>query len=39
MFPDAHKGPYLLPVKKAVRAKSRISEGDAVEVRLSVIGA
>ena len=39
LFPDAHKGSYLLPVKKAIRAKSRISEGDAVAVRLSVMSA
>lgn len=38
LFPDNKEGSYLLPVKKAIRAKARISEGDAVEVRLSVEG-
>nr|WP_246256005.1 DUF1905 domain-containing protein [Pseudarthrobacter oxydans] len=38
LFPDAHQGTYLLPVKKAIRARARISEGDAVKVSLSVIG-
>ena len=38
LFPDTKTGTYLLPVKKAIRAKARISEGDSVEVHLSVQG-
>lgn len=36
LFPDAKAGSYLLPVKKAVRAKAGISAGDQVEVRLEL---
>jgi Domain of unknown function (DUF1905) len=34
LFPDAQRGTYLLPVKKAVRDRAGIGTGDTVEVRL-----
>jgi hypothetical protein len=36
LFPDAHSGSYLLPVKKSVRAAAHLAAGDEVEVRLTV---
>jgi predicted 2-oxoglutarate/Fe(II)-dependent dioxygenase YbiX len=36
LFRDAQSGSYLLPLKKAIRDKARISEGDEVAVQLSV---
>ncbi|MDQ0674629.1 hypothetical protein QFZ36_002190 [Pseudarthrobacter siccitolerans] len=36
LFRDAQSGSYLLPLKKAIRDKARISEGDVVAVQLSV---
>lgn len=36
LFPDAKAGSYLLPVKKAVRAKAGITAGDRVDVRLEL---
>jgi len=36
LFADQKAGSYLLPVKKAIRDKARISEGDEVAVHLSL---
>jgi hypothetical protein len=38
LFRDTKSGSYLLPVKKAIRDKARISEGDEVKVHLSFEG-
>mgnify|MGYP001577208283 CR=1 FL=1 len=36
IFPDK-KGVYLLPLKKEVRVRERINEGDAIKVSIEVI--
>jgi Domain of unknown function (DUF1905) len=36
LFADQKAGSYLLPVKKAIRDKARIREGDDVAVCLSI---
>ncbi|MDJ1115114.1 DUF1905 domain-containing protein [Microbacterium dauci] len=36
IFPDAQRGVYVLPMKKAVREAEGISEGDLVRGRLDV---
>ena len=36
VFPEKATGSYLLPVKKAVREKEGIDDGDRVTVRLDV---
>ena len=36
LFPDTKTGTYLLPVKKAIRDKAMISDGDEVAVHLSI---
>lgn len=36
VFPDKASGSYLLPVKKSVRAREGIDDGDRVTVRLDV---
>jgi len=38
VFPEKASGSYLLPVKKSVRDKERIDDGDRVTVRLDVAG-
>jgi hypothetical protein len=38
LFADQKAGSYLLPVKKAIRDKVRIGEGDEVAVHLSIQG-
>lgn len=38
LFADQKAGSYLLPVKKAIRDKARIGEGDEVFVHLSIQG-
>jgi len=35
VFPDKARGTYLLPVKKQVRDRERLAEGDVVSVTLS----
>ena len=37
VFPQANQGPYVLPVKKAVRSKENVDIGDTVEVELALI--
>ncbi|WP_394279112.1 DUF1905 domain-containing protein [Microbacterium sp.] len=37
IFPDAERGTYVLPIKRAVREAEAISEGDAVPVHLDVL--
>lgn len=39
VFPDRGRGTYLLPVKKQVRDREGLADGDPVSVRLRVIGA
>lgn len=39
IFPDAGRGAYVLPLKRAVREAEGVSEGDEVEVRLEVLDA
>lgn len=36
LFADTKTGTYLLPVKKAIRDKAKISNGDEVAVHLSL---
>lgn len=36
IFPDATRGVYVLPIKRSVRDREGISEGDTVHVRLDV---
>jgi Domain of unknown function (DUF1905) len=36
LFADTKTGTYLLPVKKAIRDKAMISDGDEVAVHLSI---
>ena len=38
LFRDSRSGSYLLPVKKAIRDKSQIREGDELAVHLSLQG-
>ena len=38
LFPDAGRGAYVLPVKKAVRTAESLSVGDDVVVRLRLLG-
>lgn len=38
VFPDQGTGSFLLPVKKAVRTREGIGDGDQVEVSLHVLG-
>jgi hypothetical protein len=37
IFPDAKAGSFLLPVKKDVRRREGIDEGDEVAVRLELV--
>ena len=37
LFPDKKRGTYVLPVKKAVRAKEGLSAGTSAEVDLRVL--
>ncbi len=37
IFPDSDSGSYVLPIKKGVRAKEGLEEGDTVEVELVLI--
>ncbi len=36
LFPDTKRGTFILPMKKAVRTKEGLDEGDIVHVRLSI---
>lgn len=35
VFPDSKQGTFVLPVKRAVRDREGLTEGDRVQVRLS----
>ena len=37
IFPDSKSGTFLLPVKKAIRAREGVSPGDVVGVRLELL--
>ena len=37
IFPDSKSGTYVLPVKKEIRRKAGVDEGDRVEIDLSVL--
>jgi hypothetical protein len=37
IFPDAGRGVYVLPLKRAVREREGISDGDTVRARLDVV--
>ena len=37
IFPDSKSGTYVLPVKKEIRRKAGVGEGDRVEIDLSVL--
>ena len=37
VFPDASRGAYVLPVKKAVRHAEGLGEGDPADVVLEVL--
>jgi hypothetical protein len=39
IFPDAARGTYVLPVKKAVRRAESLEEGDRAAVRVELIQA
>ncbi|MFI7586652.1 DUF1905 domain-containing protein [Spongisporangium articulatum] len=36
VFPDDGRGTFVLPVKKAVRTRAKVGEGDVVQVWLRV---
>ena len=36
VFPDSKQGTYVLPVKKAVRVREELEEGDQVDVALEL---
>ncbi len=36
IFPDSKSGSYLLPIKKAIRAKNGLHEGDSVAVTMTL---
>ena len=38
VFPDSKQGTYVLPVKKAVRVREGLAEGDQVAVALDLEG-
>jgi len=37
IFPDAGRGEYVVPLKRAVRDAESIAEGDVIRVRLEVL--
>jgi hypothetical protein len=37
VFPDADRGAYIVPVKKAVRTKAGVGVGDTVTIGLELI--
>lgn len=37
IFPDSKAGTFLLPVKKAIRARERVEPGDVVSVSLELV--
>lgn len=37
IFPDAARGAYVLPLKRSVREREGISEGDTVRAHLDVL--
>jgi hypothetical protein len=37
IFPDAGRGCYVLPIKKAVRLAERLTEGDVVTVTVELV--
>mgnify|MGYP000892830549 CR=1 FL=1 len=37
IFPDSARGVYVLPLKKSVREREGISEGDTVRARLEIV--
>jgi hypothetical protein len=37
LFPDTKRGTFLLPMKKQVRDRERLTEGDLVAVRLRIL--
>jgi hypothetical protein len=37
VFPDKARGTFLLPIRKQVRDRERLAEGDVVSVRLSTL--
>lgn len=37
IFPDSKAGTFLLPVKKAIRARERVEPGDVVSVSLQLL--
>jgi hypothetical protein len=36
LFPDTKRGTFILPMKKAVRLKEQLDEGDIVHVHLTI---
>lgn len=38
IFPDSKSKTFVLPVKKAVRTAEGVGEGDALRVRLEILG-
>jgi len=37
IFRDSKRGTYLLPVKKQVRTREKVEDGDLMEVHLTVV--
>ena len=37
VFPQRNEGPFVLPVKKAVRTAEQIDVGDTVDVELTIV--
>lgn len=36
LFPDTKRGTFLLPMKRSVRLKEQLTEGDVVHVHLTI---
>lgn len=37
IFPDSKTGSYLLPLKKAIRTANHLSDGQVIEINLSIL--
>lgn len=38
VFPDKKSGSYLLPLKASMRKAAKLAAGDAIRIRLQIIG-
>jgi hypothetical protein len=37
IFPDSTSGSYFLPIKKSIRVKEKLSEGDSLKIKLELL--